>query len=165
MSVRLLKFIASRLLGTIVDTAILLILTRLVFFSYVGQYVIAPAISFEVAMFQNYALSYFYIWNKIIPKPALRDFFIRLIPYNISTIFGFLIKMFFLLLFERMFRWDVVYCNLAALFISGFVNFYLSEKIVFRKHPVIFRTNGYALTKENKTTEPQADIPDPHTAP
>ena len=150
MSVRFLKFIVSRLLGTLADTAILLILTRLVFFSYVGQYVIAPAISFEVAMFQNYTLSYFYIWNKNIPRPAVRDFFIRLIPYNISAIFGFFVKMFFLLLFERIFRWDVVYCNIGALFLSGFMNFFLSEKVVFSKHPGIFSINGYVFSKNSK---------------
>jgi putative flippase GtrA len=148
MPVRFLKFFLSRLLGTLVDTLILWILTRLVFFSYVGQYIIAPGISFEITMLHNYALSYFFIWNKSIPVPGARDFFIRLISYNISVIFGFLIKLFFLLLFERIFGWDVIYCNLAALFFSGFVNFFLSEKLVFRKSPFFFRTNGYFL-KQN----------------
>lgn len=149
MPVRFLKFFISRLLGTLIDTLILLALTRLVFFSYVGQYIVATAISFEITMLYNYALSYFFIWNKSLPAFTARDFFLRLIPYNISVIFGFLIKLFFLLLFERIFRWDVIYCNLAALFISGFFNFFLSEKLVFSKSPGLFRMNGYSLPKEN----------------
>lgn len=147
---RILKFILSRLLGTAVDTAILWILTRLVFFSYAGQYLIAPAISFEVSMFHNYALSYYFIWHKNIPLRASRDFFIRLISFNLSSIAGFLIKMFFLILFERIFRWDVIYCNLAALLISGAVNFVLAEKVVFRNHPQIFRTNGYTFPQKEE---------------
>lgn len=153
MPVRFLKFFISRLLGTLVDTLILLALTRLVFFSYVGQYIVAPAISFEITMLHNYALSYFFIWNKAIPAFTARDFFMRLIPYNVSVVFGFLIKLFFLLLFERLFRWDVIYCNLAALLISGFFNFFLSEKLVFNKSPIFFKMNGYFLPKERSEKE------------
>lgn len=153
MSGKILKFIVSRLIGTLVDTVILLALTRLFFFSYVGEYVIAPAISFEVAMFNNYALSYFFIWHKRIPLKAARDFFIRLIHFNLTSLAGFFIKMFFLLLFERIFGWDVVYCNLAALLISGIVNFILADKLVFRKHPYVFKTNGYTFSEESKEND------------
>jgi putative hemolysin len=41
--------------------------------------------------------------------------------------------MLFLLLFERWFGWSVVICNLLALCISGVLNFFLSEAVVFRK--------------------------------
>jgi putative flippase GtrA len=133
MKARFLKFVVSRLLGTAVDTLVLWILTRFLFFSYAGQYLIAPAISFEVAMFHNYLLSYYFIWHTVVPVKSTRDFFLRLIPYNISTLLGFSIKMGFLLLFERPFGWDVLLCNITALLISGFVNFFLSEKIVFKK--------------------------------
>jgi putative flippase GtrA len=133
MKARFLKFVVSRLLGTLVDTIVLWVLTKFLFFSYVGQYIIAPAISFEVAMFHNYLLSYYFIWQTVVPRKNKRDFFIRLVSYNISTLFGFFVKMGFLLLFERLFGWDVLLCNIAALSISGFVNFFLSEKVVFKK--------------------------------
>lgn len=42
-------------------------------------------------------------------------------------------KMGFLLLFEVIFGWDVVYCNLAALCISGIINFSMGEWVIFRK--------------------------------
>lgn len=137
MSVRFYKFVLSRLIGTLVDTFILWILTRYIFFSYTGQYLISPAISFEVAMFNNYLISYFWIWSKKIPAKNSKDFFTRLVTYNISALFGFFIKMCFLLLFERLFGWDVIYCNILALFISGFVNFFLADRIVFKNHNYI----------------------------
>jgi putative flippase GtrA len=133
MSGRFAKFVVSRLLGTLVDTLVLWVISRYVFFSYVGQYVVAPAISFEVAMFHNYVLSYFYIWHKNIPLKIPRDFFTRLITYNISSLLGFFVKMGFLILLERLFGWDVLICNILALLVSGFVNFFLAERVVFRK--------------------------------
>jgi len=150
MPLRFFKFVVSRLLGTLVDMVILWILTRYIFFSYVGQYLVAPAISFEVAMFQNYIISYIWVWNKHIPVKIARDFFTRLVPYNISVIFGFIVKMGFLLLFERLFKWDVLYCNITALFISGFLNFFLGELIVFKKHTHITINDGYALVEDDE---------------
>jgi putative flippase GtrA len=142
MKARFVKFVVSRLLGTVVDTLVLWVLTKFLFFSYAGQYLVAPAISFEVAMFHNYLLSYYFIWHTFIPLKNTRDFFIRLVSYNISTLFGFSIKMGFLLLFERLFGWDVLLCNIAALLISGFVNFFLAEKIVFKKRsPLVVDDN------------------------
>jgi putative flippase GtrA len=54
----------------------------------------------------------------------------------------------FLLLFERLFKWDVVYCNLIALLISGIVNFLLAERLVFKKHGHISVTDGYVLVED-----------------
>ncbi|MDP2423189.1 MAG: GtrA family protein [Bacteroidales bacterium] len=150
MQSRFFKFFVSRLLGTLGDTLVLWVLTRYVFFSYAGKYLAAPAISFEVAMFFNYVISYFWVWNKHIPMKVARDFFTRLVPYNISTLVGFVIKMGFLLLFERLFRWDVIYCNIAALLISGVVNFLLAEMIVFKKHAHIPIIDGHALVKDDE---------------
>jgi len=133
MTGRFFKFVVSRFLGTLVDTMVLWILTRYILFSYVGQYIIAPAISFEVAMFHNYILSYFFIWHKHIPLKIPKDFFRRLIAYNISSLLGFFVKMGFLIFFERLFGWDVLICNIMALLISGFVNFFLAERVVFKK--------------------------------
>jgi putative flippase GtrA len=133
MTDRFVKFVVSRFLGTLVDTLVLWVFTRYIMFSYVGQYVVAPAISFEVAMLHNYILSYFFIWHKHIPIKMPRDFFTRLITYNISSLLGFFVKMGFLILLERLFGWDVLICNIIALLISGFVNFFLAERVVFRK--------------------------------
>jgi len=143
-----LKFFISRLLGTLIETVILWIFSTYLFFSYVGTYIVSPTISFEIVMFCNYVISYYWIWNKQISQKNTKYFFTRLALFNISSILGFLIKMGFLLLFERLFKWDVVYCNLIALLISGIVNFLLAERLVFKKHGHISVTDGYVFVED-----------------
>ncbi len=45
----------------------------------------------------------------------------------------FLVKMGILLLIELLFGWNVVICNLAALCISGIINFSMGEWVIFRQ--------------------------------
>ena len=67
-------------------------------------------------------------------KPrTLKRFLGKYVFYNLSASGVFLIKMCFLLLFERLFGWNVVICNLAALCISGLINFSMGEWVIFRK--------------------------------
>ena len=143
-----LKFFISRLLGTLIETVILWIFSTYLFFSYVGTYIVAPTISFEIVMFFNYVVSYYWIWDKHIFPKNKKYFFTRLALFNIFSILGFLIKMGFLLLFESLFKLDVVYCNLIALLISGIVNFLLAERLVFKKHGHISVTDGYVLVED-----------------
>lgn len=65
--------------------------------------------------------------------PYRKVVFRHLGGYNLSCIGAFLVKMAFLLLIQRMFRWNVVWCNLLALCVSGGLNFFMSERVVFRK--------------------------------
>jgi putative flippase GtrA len=53
--------------------------------------------------------------------------------YNASATATFIVKLGILLLFEVVFGWHVVFCNLAALCISGLLNFSMGEWVVFRK--------------------------------
>lgn len=131
------KFVASRLIGTIVDTLVLWVLSAYFFSTYVGNYIVAPTISFEVAAIVNFIISYFWIWNKRIFIKSTKAFITRFVIFNISCALGFIVKMAFLLLFQRLFSWDVVYCNLLALLISGIVNYALAEFVVFKKRPLI----------------------------
>lgn len=57
----------------------------------------------------------------------------KYIFYNLSATGTFLLKMGFLLLLERLFNWGVVICNLAALCVSGAINFCMGEWIIFRR--------------------------------
>jgi putative flippase GtrA len=98
---------------------------------------VAPTISFEFAVFSNFLLSYYWIWRKRISTKNIKTFIARFAIFNISCVLGFIVKMAFLLLFEKLFGWDVVFCNLAALLISGIVNFVLAEFVVFKKRPPI----------------------------
>ena len=56
--------------------------------------------------------------------------------YNISSSLVFTMKLGVILLLERLFGWNVVICNLAALCLSGLINFSLSEWVIFRKKQV-----------------------------
>lgn len=161
MHSRFLKFFISRLLGTLVDTLVIWLLTRFFFSSYTETYIIAPIISFEVATLFNYIVSYLWIWHKNIEKKSFSDFSLRFLKYNLSVIVGFAVKMGFLLMFERLFGWDVIYCNIAALCISGIVNFILAEYVVFKKGTRIAVVEGYEMlnTNNHKKEENNSEKP------
>ena len=114
-----LQFVVSRLLGTGVDTLILWICSTFIFSSYWEVYVLSPIISF-------------WIWKSRIGRRSTSDFCIRFLMFNLSSGAGFLMKMFFLLIFQKIFGWDVIYCNLAALLISGLFNYFVADMLVFK---------------------------------
>ncbi len=141
-------FVVSRALGTVVDTAVLWfvgwVLHKMVAvhpasgfwsgFEYWGEYWIGPAISFEVATFANFLMSYYWIWkNRISNRSSAKSFWRHFGGFNVSCIFGFFVKMIFLVLFEKLFGWDAWLCNLLAVCISGILNYFLAEVLVFRK--------------------------------
>ena len=122
------------MLGTCVDTLVLWLCSHFLFSgSYWGRNVLSPAISFEFAVLSNFLCSYYWIWRSRIEHYTVRSFVKHFIFFNLSSLSGFLVKMVFLLLFERIFGWDVIICNLAALLISGVFNFFLEKLVVFRK--------------------------------
>lgn len=61
-----------------------------------------------------------------------RTFISRYLLYNLSCTMTFLLKMGLLLFFKFLFGWDVVVCNLIALYVSGIVNFVMSDRVIFR---------------------------------
>ena len=138
------KFVASRAVGTGVDTLVLWLCSHFLFGGgYLSTYIISPFISFEMATMSNFLWSYYWIWNSRIDRKTGPTFWRHFIGFNISAGVGFVVKMAFLLLFERIFGWNVVVCNLVALTISGTLNFALAESLVFRKpsptpeHPLL----------------------------
>ncbi|MFA7136469.1 MAG: GtrA family protein, partial [Bacteroidales bacterium] len=68
---------------------------------------------------------------------GIKTFFIRFVAFNLASVLGFVIKMSLLLLFERLFGWSVVLCNIVALLISGIINFILAEFVIFKEKPKI----------------------------
>lgn len=127
------KFILANGLGTVVDTAVLWLLSDHIFHRYASVYILAPFLSFECAVFTNFCSSFFFIWKDRVERTSVKFFFRKYMFYNISATMTFLVKMGFLLLFELLFGWDVVICNLAALCISGIINFSMGEWVIFRK--------------------------------
>jgi putative flippase GtrA len=127
------KFVGVNAIGTIIDTAVLWLFSHFVFDGYVGEYVISPVISFECAVMSNYLFSYFGVWRE---RRSAGSFVLKYIMYNISSSLVFTMKLGVILLLERLFGWNVVICNLAALCLSGLINFSLSEWVIFRKKQV-----------------------------
>lgn len=127
------KFVGVNAIGTAVDTAVLWLFSHYIFDGYVGEYVLSPIISFECAVLSNYLFSYFGVWRE---RRSASSFFLKYIMYNISSSLVFTMKLGLILLLEQMFGWNVVICNLAALCLSGLINFSLSEWVIFRKKRV-----------------------------
>ena len=120
------RFILSNSLGTVVDTLVL-------WLGYTGQYLVSPLISFECAVLTNYLCAWYFIWGDRVRRYTHAAFARKYLLYNLSATGAFLLKMAFLLLLERLFGWNVVVCNLAALCISGIVNFAMGEWVIFRR--------------------------------
>ncbi len=120
-------------LGTVVDTAVLWLLSDYVFDSYAGDYLLAPLISFESAVLTNFCCSFFFIWRDRVKNRSAESFFRKYAVYNLSSTMTFLIKMGILLMVELVSGWDVVICNLIALCFSGIINFSMGEWVIFRK--------------------------------
>lgn len=125
------RYVFSNFTGTLIDTFFLWLFSRYLFDSYYGKYIIAPFLSFEIAMLKNFINSYFWIWgDRVIKSP--KDFLTRLFFYNINAVAVFFIKAGIILLTEILFGLDVVLCNLIALVFTGIINLILQDKLIFR---------------------------------
>lgn len=157
-ALRFLEYFLTRNIGTLADCAVLWMLAEWVFKgSYVGENIISPTLSFEVACVVNYTTSSIWVYNQRIDDHSMRAHLNRFFKFNVSSILGFLIKMGLLLLFDHWFGWHVVVCNLVALSISGLFNYSTSELWVFGKRKVACDDT---LTEEafDQSTEVDADM-------
>lgn len=135
--VRYIKFAGTSVIGTIVDTLVLWVLSDFVFTrGYWGEYIISPVISFQCAVAVNFTISYFYVWKDRTRKrkdASTRRFLKLYAIYNLSGSVVFLLRLGALLLIERFTGWDVVICNLTAMCFSGIVNFTINNLVIFKK--------------------------------
>ena len=132
---RLAKHTAVSLLGTATDTLVLWFLSSVVFKSYVGEYIISPIISFECATFVNFLSSSKIVWRDRMAGQDFISYLKHFFKFNASYAGVFFLKMLLLLGLERLTRWDVVWCNLIAVTICGFINFFMNEKVIFKQNP------------------------------
>ena len=132
--VRYLKFMLSTLGGTAVDCVVMWLLAEVLFAEseIVGLFV-APTVSFECAVLTNYTLAYFFVWKDRVGERSVRGFWGRFLPYNVSCIAAFLIKMVPFILIRHFAGLNVVLCNLIALVFSGIFNFVMNEWVIFGK--------------------------------
>lgn len=135
--IRYAKFAGTSVVGSIVDTLVLWLLSDLIFTrGYWGEYIISPLISFQCAVAVNYMISYFYVWKDRTRKrsdASIRRFFRLYGAYNLSSSVVFLFRLGALLLIERSFGWDVVICNLVAMCFTGIINFAINNLVIFKK--------------------------------
>lgn len=134
---RFLKFSGTGVIGTIVDTLVLLLLSDLVFSNgYWGEYIISPIISFQCAIAVNFIISYFYVWKdrtRESGRGTVKRFFRLYLKYNLSGSAVFLTRLGILLLIEKFTGLDVVICNLLAMCFSGLLNFTINNMVIFKK--------------------------------
>ena len=135
--IRYAKFAGTSLIGSVVDTLVLWLMSDLVFTrGYWGEYILSPMISFQCAVAVNYTISYFYVWKdrtRKRPDASVRRFFRLYAAYNLSNSMVFLFRLGVLLLIERFSGWDVVFCNLTAMCFSGIINFTINNLLIFKK--------------------------------
>lgn len=128
------KFSLTSILGTVTDTLVLwLVSTFWLAPSHVMQYVVAPCISFECSVIVNYTMGFFFVWKERISIKSIGSYFSHLWIYNLSCVAAFLVKMMFLNLIAVIFKFDTVICNLIALCFSGVLNFFLNDRVTFRR--------------------------------
>lgn len=132
--IRYVKFMGTSVVGTIVDTLVLWLLSDLVFTKgYWGEYIVSPVISFQCAVTANFIISYFYVWKDRTRTDASMKRFAKLyLAYNLSGTAVFLFRLGVLLLIEKFTGWDVVLCNLLAMCFSGILNFLISNLLIFK---------------------------------
>lgn len=111
-----------------VGIAILLILIVI----YVQSFVADAKGYAKVDPVRKWVCSFFFIWKDRMDIGNARAFMSRYLLYNMSCTMTFLLKMGLLLFFKFLFGWDVVICNLVALYVSGIVNFVMSDRVIFR---------------------------------
>lgn len=135
--IRYVKFLGTSVVGTLVDTLVLRLLSDLIFTKgYWGEYIISPLISFQCAVTANFIISYFYVWKDrtLSGNDASAKRFIKLyIAYDLSGSAVFLFRLGVLLIIERFTGWDVVLCNLVAMCFSGIMNFAINNLLIFKK--------------------------------
>lgn len=136
MIVRFAKQTLFSLLGTATDTLVLWIFSHFILKGYAGEYIISPIISFECANVVNFLICSRWVWGERTKDYSKTTAFKRFIGFNLSYTGTFLLKLGLIQLIKLLFGWDVVWCNLIALMISGIVNFIMNEKVIFKRKAI-----------------------------
>ncbi len=128
-------FVLCSGVGTLVDLSIHWLLSSLFFKeSYLWSYWITPLISFEFAVTTNFFIAYHFVWRERISHRDRRSFWRHYAAYNATATGVFFIKLGLMQGFHFLFPVLIpVLCNLLALCLSGFVNFTMSEFVIFAK--------------------------------
>ena len=132
MTRNFIKFSIRGVVGAIIDTSVLWILTTFFFHSYFTKYVLSPAISYELGIAVTYTICYFWIWNHRVHNNK-SDFLKVFLRYNCALLLFLVIKLGLLTLIYELFHFHIIICNVLALCFSGIFSFFASEKFIFIK--------------------------------
>ena len=132
MMLNFIKFVIRGVVGAIIDTSVLWILTTYFFNSYFTKYVLSPAISSEVGIVLTYIICYFWIWKQNVNNNK-SDFLKRFLLYNLALLISIFLKIGFLDLINKLFNFHIIVCDILALCASGIFSFFASEKFIFVK--------------------------------
>ena len=127
--------------GTLVDLGLHWLLSARFFpDSYWWGLWISPFISFEVAVLVNFLIAYNYVWRERISRRGTRSFFRHYAAYNATNTGVFFVKLavmqglHFAFVYLDWFQdasFEPVLCNMLALCVSGLINFFVNEFVIF----------------------------------
>ncbi len=128
------KFLITNLIGTTIDTIVIFIFKKWIFHSYLGIYVLSPIIGFEVAVINNYTISFFWVWHDRVKHKTFKEYFKRIFLYDLTAITAFTFRLLLIVIISRIFiGLDVIWCNLIALLFSGAINYFGGDKLIFKR--------------------------------
>lgn len=131
---KFIMFSSTSMVGTVVDLGCHWLMCNILFSGYFGQFILAPLISFELAALTNFTIAYHWVWRERIDNRSVRTFWKRFLIYNASATGVFVVKLGSMqvihLIFPGLYP---VLCNLIALCISGGLNFFMNEWILFKE--------------------------------
>lgn len=140
---KFIMFMLTSSIGTVVDLGVHWFLSARFFQdSYLWTFWIAPLISFELAVLTNFLTAYFFVWRERISHRNARSFWRHYAAYNATATGTFLIKLLLMQGIHFLFvslgwlqgaSYEPVLCNLLAMCVSGTMNFYMSEFVIFKK--------------------------------
>ena len=129
--------------GTVVDLGLHWLLSARFFpDSYWWGLWISSFLSFEVAVLVNFMIAYNYVWRERISKRGKRSFWRHYAAYNATNTGVFFVKLavmqglHFIFVYLGWFQdasFEPVLCNLLAMCVSGTINFFVNEFVIFRK--------------------------------
>lgn len=130
--IRFSKFSVVGIAGFVVDNLAYLLLSRVLTGLTLRTFVV-PLISYEIAMFGNYLLSFYWVWRDRRSGSSL--FARRLLFYNATTAVPFAFRMIAYVQLFRLLHLEGVISNMIAILIGVLFNFFVCERFIFRAKP------------------------------
>ncbi|MBQ3766838.1 MAG: GtrA family protein [Bacteroidales bacterium] len=140
---KFIMFMLTSSLGTVVDLGLHWFLSARFFQdSYLWTLWIAPLISFELAVLTNFIIAYQFVWRERITRRSTRSFWRHFAAYNATSAGTFLIRLLLMQGIHFVFvslgwlqgaSYEPVLCNMLATCVTGTMNFYMSEFVIFKK--------------------------------